>query len=97
MQRQRRTSGSSGIKHHRSGLARSNWPSVFSALDRHGSWVIRRKEAKFAHDSSWRMLDAGHAEISAFAPLIEPGASMPMATAIKAESNRSVGFLPGIV
>jgi hypothetical protein len=32
--------------------------SVFYALDRHGSSVVRRKEAKFAHDASWRMLDA---------------------------------------
>jgi hypothetical protein len=32
--------------------------SVFYALDRHGSLLIRRKEAKFAHDTSWRKLDA---------------------------------------
>src|ERR1700756_1660373 len=32
--------------------------SVVYALDRHGSSVVRRKEAKFAHDASWRMLDA---------------------------------------
>ena len=32
--------------------------SVFNALDRHGSSVVRRKEAKFAHDASWRKLDA---------------------------------------
>ena len=32
--------------------------SVFYALDRHGSSVVRRKEAKFAYDASWRMLDA---------------------------------------
>src|SRR5215469_14248271 len=31
--------------------------SVFYALDRHGSSVVRRKEAKFANDASWRMLD----------------------------------------
>jgi hypothetical protein len=32
--------------------------SVFYALDRHGSSVIRRKEAKFSDDASWRMDDA---------------------------------------
>src|SRR5262249_52349704 len=32
--------------------------TVFYALDRHGSLLIRRKEAKFAHDGSWRKLDA---------------------------------------
>src|SRR6476660_3604626 len=31
--------------------------SVFYALDRHGSSVVRRKEAKFAYDASWRNLD----------------------------------------
>src|SRR6187551_2683423 len=30
--------------------------SVFYALDCHGSSVVRRKEAKFAYDASWRML-----------------------------------------
>ena len=32
--------------------------SVFYALDRHGSSVVRRKEAKFAHEVSWRKFDA---------------------------------------
>ena len=32
--------------------------TIFYALDRHGSLVIRRKEAKFAHELSWRKLDA---------------------------------------
>src|SRR5215475_3704947 len=32
--------------------------SVFYALDRHGSSVVRRKEAKFAHDASRQKLDA---------------------------------------
>jgi len=32
--------------------------SVFYALDRTGSSVIRRKKAKFSHETSWRKLDA---------------------------------------
>ena len=32
--------------------------SVFYALDRPGSLVIGRKEAKFSHKTSWRKLDA---------------------------------------
>jgi hypothetical protein len=33
-------------------------PLRLYALDRHGSSVIRRKKAKFSHNTSWRVLDA---------------------------------------